>query len=61
MSLRKILVVGAIAVLAAAFFIFDLHHYLDLDYFRSKQAAISEFYAIHPLKSAALFSRLMSP
>ncbi len=41
--------------LVAAFFAFDLGHFFTLDYFKSQQAAINDYYAANPLATAAIF------
>ena len=40
MSRQKLLLVGALVVLIAAFFYFDLAHFLSLDYIKRRQADV---------------------
>jgi len=46
---------AAIVALIAAFVVFDLGHYFSLDYFKSQQAAIKDFYTANPLATAAIY------
>jgi pyruvate/2-oxoglutarate dehydrogenase complex dihydrolipoamide dehydrogenase (E3) component/uncharacterized membrane protein YdjX (TVP38/TMEM64 family) len=55
MTKTRLLVAIVIAALIAAFFVFDLGQYFDLSYLKSRQSAIAEFYALHPLQTAAIF------
>ena len=55
MDKKKRFLLIAIAVLIACFFIFDLGQYLSLDYFKSQQEAISNFYQDNPYLSAGIF------
>jgi dihydrolipoamide dehydrogenase len=55
MSKSRLLVLIVIAALIAAFFVFDLGQYFDLAYLKSRQSAIAEYYASHPLQTVALF------
>jgi len=55
MTRARILILATITVLVAAFFAFDLGHYITLDYFKSQQAAINDVYIAHPLRTAAIF------
>ncbi len=41
----KLILLGVLALLVAAFFLFDLGQFLTLDYLKSRQAAFGEFYA----------------
>ena len=45
----RIVLVAAVLVLVAAFFIFDLGRFLTLDYLKSQQLAFQSFYADHRL------------
>lgn len=51
----KIVLVVLIALLIAAFFIFDLQQYFSLDYLKEQKEALSEVYATNPVTIAALF------
>lgn len=51
----RIFIFIAIVTLVTAIFALDLGRYLNLEYFKSQQAAINAFYHANPLKSAALF------
>ncbi len=55
MTKSKLLVLLAIVALIAAFFIFDLGRFIDLEYFKSKQADFTASYQANPLQAAALF------
>ncbi|HEV8520348.1 MAG TPA: pyridine nucleotide-disulfide oxidoreductase, partial [Burkholderiales bacterium] len=55
MNKSKLLILIVIAALIAAFFLLDLGRYFSLDYFKSQQAAISNFYSANPIKSVAIF------
>jgi pyruvate/2-oxoglutarate dehydrogenase complex dihydrolipoamide dehydrogenase (E3) component/uncharacterized membrane protein YdjX (TVP38/TMEM64 family) len=49
MSRQKLLLIGALIVLVAAFFYFDLGQYLSLAYIKQRQAAFAQLYADNPL------------
>ncbi len=53
--MKKILVLLAIVILIACFFVFDLHQYLDFSYIKSKQQAIADYYQANPLQSILIF------
>jgi len=55
MRASKILIVVVIAALIGAFFAFDLGQYLNLAYFKSRQAAIDEFFQDNPLLTAGIY------
>jgi len=55
MTKARVIMLAGIVALIAAFFAFDLKHYIALDYFKSQQAAINDVYAAHPLRTAAIF------
>ncbi len=55
MRKSKLLIIVVIAALIAAFIALDLERYFSLDYFKSQQAAINDFYTANPLETAALF------
>ena len=55
MTKARVILLAGVVALIAAFFAFDLAHYITLDYFKSQQAAINELYAAHPLRTAAIF------
>jgi dihydrolipoamide dehydrogenase len=55
MSKAKVLIIVAIGALTAAFFVLDLGRFFALDYFKSQQAAIADYYAAHALATAAIF------
>ena len=46
---------AAILILVAAFFIFDLGQYFNLDYLKEKQAVINTFYEQQPLTTAVSY------
>ena len=51
----KILLIGVITILIAAFFIFDLQQYLSLEGLKSQQAAIESYRSEHPLISIVIY------
>jgi pyruvate/2-oxoglutarate dehydrogenase complex dihydrolipoamide dehydrogenase (E3) component/uncharacterized membrane protein YdjX (TVP38/TMEM64 family) len=52
---KKLALLAVIAALVAAFFVFDLHRYFTLEYFRSQQAAIDAYYRANPLQVAVVY------
>jgi len=58
LSLRKLLLLAAIAVAIALFFAFDLDRYLSLDALKAQQAAIDAWRAARPLAAAAIYFAL---
>ena len=55
MNARKLLLLLTLAVLAGAFFAFDLGRFFSLDYVKSQQAALEAYRAAHPALTAGLF------
>ena len=55
MSKSRIAILLIVAGLIACYFIFDLGQYFSLDYFKSQQAAIDDFYQNNPLRTALIF------
>ena len=55
MKKSKILVLLIVAALIAAFFIFDLGRYFSIDYFKSQQAVIGDYYAANPVQTGLIF------
>ena len=55
MPKARLILIAAIAVLVAAFFIFDLGQYFSLAYLKSQQAAIDAYTRAHPLLAAGGF------
>ena len=55
MTKGKLIVLAAIALLVAAFFVFDLKRYVSLEYFQAQRAVIDAYVAGHPLQAAAAF------
>lgn len=51
----KLIIAAIIIALVAAFFIFDLKEYVTLDYIKSQQSALNNFYAQNPLMVIAIF------
>ena len=51
----RLLLLGVVAALVAAYFTFDLGQYLSLEYFKAQQAAIESYRASHPWPTALLF------
>jgi len=55
MSSRRLLLAALILGLIAAFFVLDLGQYLQLEYFKSRQAAIEGFRRSSPIAAGGLF------
>jgi pyruvate/2-oxoglutarate dehydrogenase complex dihydrolipoamide dehydrogenase (E3) component/uncharacterized membrane protein YdjX (TVP38/TMEM64 family) len=55
MTKGKLVVLAMIALLVAAFFVFDVKQYVSLEYFQAQRAAIDAYVAEHPLPAAAAF------
>jgi len=55
MDNKKILLSVVIFALIGCFFYFDLSQFLSIDYFESKQDAISQYYSDNPYQSAGIF------
>jgi pyruvate/2-oxoglutarate dehydrogenase complex dihydrolipoamide dehydrogenase (E3) component/uncharacterized membrane protein YdjX (TVP38/TMEM64 family) len=55
MDNKKKLLIGALIIFIGSFFYFDLAQFLSLDYFKSQQTSISQFYHDQPYTSAAIF------
>jgi len=55
MKKSKIILAGVISLLVLAYFSFDLGQYFSLDYFKSQQAEIEDYYSAQPLVTVALF------
>ena len=55
MTKGRWLLIGLIAALVAAYFVFDLGQYFSLGYLKSQQAAIDAYHSSNPLRTAALF------
>ena len=55
MNRTKIALVVVVALLVASFFIFDLGQYFSLDYIKSQQARLDEYYQANPLSTALLY------
>ena len=51
----KFLFLLILFVLVTAFFLLDLSQYFTIEYFKSQQAAISQFFLEHPLKTGLIF------
>ncbi len=56
MNSSKIALLLVLAVLLAAFFMFDLQHYLTLDALKSRQAAIESYRSTHPGTAIAIYA-----
>jgi len=52
---KKIIVLLVLAVLVAAFFIFDLHQYLTLAELKARQAEFAAYYAAHRVLTLSLY------
>jgi len=55
MSYRRFLLVALILGLIAAFFALDLGQYLQIEYFKSRQAALEEFRRANPIVAGGVF------
>ena len=55
MRASKLLLIIVVVAAIAAFFAFDLGQYLSLAYFHSRQAAIDQYFAAHPLGTGAIY------
>jgi len=55
MSKGRIALLLVIVLLAAAFFAFDLGQYFRLEYFKSRQSFIDDYYRAHPLQTGLLY------
>ena len=55
MKKSRLLVLFIVGALIAAYFVFDLGRYFNLDYFKSQQAAIHAYYAAHPALAIAAY------
>ena len=53
MRTGKIVLLLVVAALVAAFFAFDLGHYLTLEFFRSQRDAIEAYHDAHHARSIA--------
>ncbi len=53
--MKKIIILVVIALLFAAFFIFDLHQYFDFAYIKSKQQALTDYFHANPVRTSAAF------
>ncbi len=55
MKINQLLLLIAIILLISLFFIFDLQHYLSLEYFKTQREAIVSFYEAQPWQAASIF------
>ena len=55
MSRAKLAVVVVLALAVGAFFVFDLAQYASIDYLKAQRAAITAYYAEHPLTTAGIY------
>ncbi|MFM7461344.1 MAG: VTT domain-containing protein, partial [Burkholderiales bacterium] len=55
MKKRKALLVLAVIALIAAYFVFDLGRFASLDYVKTQQAALTNYYRAQPWQTAAIF------
>jgi pyruvate/2-oxoglutarate dehydrogenase complex dihydrolipoamide dehydrogenase (E3) component/uncharacterized membrane protein YdjX (TVP38/TMEM64 family) len=55
MTRSRLLLAALIVILIAAFFAFGLDQYFRLEYFRSRQAGLDEFYRASPLLAGGIF------
>ena len=55
MKKSKLLLLIGVAALIAAFFIFDLGRFFNLDYIKSQQAVIANYYQANPVQTGLIF------
>jgi dihydrolipoamide dehydrogenase len=55
MKKNKLLLFCVILAAISLFFIFDLQQYLTLDFFRSQQIAINNYFSAHPVQTGSYF------
>lgn len=55
MPKTKVLLLAGIAVLVGCFFYFDLNSYLNLEYFKSQQLKIEDYYRTNPSQTGLIF------
>ncbi|MGB5455415.1 MAG: FAD-dependent oxidoreductase [Gammaproteobacteria bacterium] len=55
MSKAKLLLVLVIVLMIGSYFMFDLGGYFSLDFFKSQQEKIDQYYAARPLQAALIF------
>ena len=55
MKKSKLIVLFVVVALIAVFFIFNLGQYFSIDYFKSQQAAINNYYDTNPVQTALFF------
>ena len=58
MKLSKILVLAAVVVAIAAFFVLDLGRFFSLDYLKTSQSQLAEVYAEHPWRTRGAYFAL---
>jgi len=52
---KKLILIGAIALLIASFFLFDLQQYFSLDFIKEKQQAFNDYYQQNTLLTLLMF------
>ena len=55
MKSTRLLLLLVLAVLVAAFFVFDLHQYFNLEYLKSQQSRLDTFYQANSIKTVLIF------
>lgn len=55
MTAGRLVLAAIIALLIVAFFAFDLAQYFSLEYLKSHQASLDNFYRAHPLQTALIY------
>ncbi len=53
--MKRVLVAALLVALAAAFFVLDLDRFLSLAFVKSQQAAVTDYYHAHPVRSMVVF------
>ncbi|MFT5658276.1 MAG: putative membrane protein YdjX (TVP38/TMEM64 family), partial [Gammaproteobacteria bacterium] len=53
--MKKIGLVGVLAAIVVLFFVFDLGHYLTLDYIKTQQLHIDQYYSENRILTLILF------
>ncbi|MGH8635915.1 MAG: FAD-dependent oxidoreductase [Burkholderiales bacterium] len=53
--MKRAFLVVLVVALASAFFVFELDRFLSLEYLKSQQAAVTDYYRAHPARTPAAF------
>lgn len=55
MTTKKIIILVLILTVFAAFYVFDLGQYFNLDYFNTQKQALFDYYAANPLRTCLIY------